>query len=208
MKLVKMKEINDFIDSGIGIIQTIQTNYSTTFSWLSSTNAETLDMDYYLNHSGEKYISPLTLKLYEDNPLTYLTKIASLIVLKYSDKWNKLYKAFFIDEYNPIENYSMVEEENINTDMTNTTNGNQNIFGFNTTNTDGVEQNKSGATTTTTGDFDDNHRKLTRSGNIGVTTSQQMLQSEIELRQWNFYKMIMEDIDDVMCLSIRRVCDC
>lgn len=32
---------------------------------------------------------------------------------------------------------------------------------------------------------------LTRSGNIGVTTSQQMLQSEIDLWKWNFYNDIL-----------------
>lgn len=205
MLLKKMNQINDFIESGIGIIQTIQQNYSTTFEWLDSTNAEILDMDYYLNHSGEKYISPITAKLYEHDDSTYLTKLASLIVLKYSDKWNKLYKAFFEDEYNPIENYSMVEEENANTSITNSTTGKNNIYGFNTTAEEGVPQDNSSVESTTSGDFDDNHRKLTRSGNIGVTTSQQMLQSEIDLRQWNFYNMIMNDIDDVMCLSFRRV---
>lgn len=205
MLLKKMNELNDFIESGIGIIQIIQQNYSSTFEWLDSTNAEILDMDYYLNHSGEKYISPITAKLYEHDDTTYLTKLASLIVLKYSDKWNKLYDAFFEDEYNPIENYSMVEEENANTSITNSTTGKNNIYGFNTTAEDGVPQDNSSVESTTSGDFDDNHRKLTRSGNIGVTTSQQMLQSEIELRQWNFYNMIMNDIDDVMCLSFRRV---
>lgn len=205
MLLKKMNQINDFIESGVGIIQTIQQNHSSTFEWLDSTNAEILDMDYYLNHSGEKYISPITAKLYEHDSNTYLTKLASLIVLKYGDKWNKLYKAFFEDDYNPIENYSMVEEENANTSITNSTTGKNNLYGFNTTAEDGVPQDNSSVESTTSGDFDDNHRKLTRSGNIGVTTSQQMLQSEIELRQWNFYNMIMNDIDDVMCLSFRRV---
>ena len=205
MILKKMNQINAFIESGRGIIQTIQQNYSNTFEWLDSTNAEILDMDYYLNHSGEKYISPITAKLYENNDSTYLTKLASLIVLKYSDKWNKLHKTFFEAEYNPIENYSLVEEENANTSITNSTTGKNNIYGFNTTSEEGVPQDNSSVESTTSGDFDDNHRKLNRSGNIGVTTSQQMLQSEIELRQWKFYNMLMNDIDDVMCLSFRRV---
>lgn len=45
-------------------------------------------------------------------------------------------------------------------------------------------------------------RTLTRSGNIGVTTSQQMLNSEIELWQWNFFKMVFDDIDSILCLDI------
>ena len=205
MLLKKMNQINDFIQSGEGIIQTIQANYSTKFTWLTSTDAETLDMDYYLNHSGEKYISPITAKLYENDSETYLTKLASLIVLRFEDKWNKLYKTYFEDDYNPIENYAMTEEENVNSKIKNETKGKNNIYGFNTTAEDGVSQDASNVESTTSGDFNDNHRKLTRSGNIGVTTSQQMLQSEIDLRQWDFYNMLMNDIDEIMCLSFRRI---
>lgn len=45
-------------------------------------------------------------------------------------------------------------------------------------------------------------RELTRSGNIGVTTSQQMLTSEIELRQWNYFNGVFNDIDTLLTLSI------
>lgn len=45
-------------------------------------------------------------------------------------------------------------------------------------------------------------RTLTRSGNIGVTTSQQMMQSEIELWQWNFFKSVFDDIDSICCLDV------
>lgn len=47
-----------------------------------------------------------------------------------------------------------------------------------------------------------NARELTRSGNIGVTTSQQMAQSEIELRKWLYYESVFNDIDNVLTLSI------
>lgn len=49
---------------------------------------------------------------------------------------------------------------------------------------------------------DDSTRELTRSGNIGVTTSQQMIESEIELWQWNYFKQVFEDIDSILCLDI------
>lgn len=42
--------------------------------------------------------------------------------------------------------------------------------------------------------------EFTRSGNIGVTTSQQMLESEWELRKHNLYKMMMEDLDTIYCI--------
>lgn len=46
------------------------------------------------------------------------------------------------------------------------------------------------------------NRTLSRSGNIGVTTSQQMIMSEIELWKWNFFKDVFEDIDSICCLNV------
>lgn len=44
---------------------------------------------------------------------------------------------------------------------------------------------------------------LTRSGNIGVTTSQQMIQSEHDLWKWNFFNdVVFPDIDRVLTLMI------
>lgn len=45
-------------------------------------------------------------------------------------------------------------------------------------------------------------RRLTRSGNIGVTTSQQMLQSEIELRKFDFLEEVFKCFDKVICASV------
>lgn len=45
-------------------------------------------------------------------------------------------------------------------------------------------------------------RTLTRSGNIGVTTSQQMLESEIALWQWNFIESVYADIDTILTIQI------
>lgn len=42
---------------------------------------------------------------------------------------------------------------------------------------------------------------LTRSGNIGVTTSQQMLESSLELWKWNFFYDVFKDIDSVFTIS-------
>lgn len=43
---------------------------------------------------------------------------------------------------------------------------------------------------------------LTRSGNIGTTTSQMMLQSEIDIRQYIFFEEIFKDIDKYLCLFV------
>ena len=39
-------------------------------------------------------------------------------------------------------------------------------------------------------------------GNIGVTTSQQMLKSELDLRVYNFFENMFKDIDQYLCLKI------
>lgn len=44
------------------------------------------------------------------------------------------------------------------------------------------------------------HHKLTRHGNIGVTTSQQMIQAERNLWFWNFFEQVFRDIDqEITC---------
>lgn len=45
-------------------------------------------------------------------------------------------------------------------------------------------------------------RTLTRSGNIGVTTSQQMLESERELWVWKFFDQVFRDVDEILTLPI------
>jgi hypothetical protein len=39
-------------------------------------------------------------------------------------------------------------------------------------------------------------------GNIGVTTSQQMIQSELELRQMDLYRIIVEEFKRMFCLGV------
>jgi len=59
------------------------------------------------------------------------------------------------------------------------------------------DEKTNGGTRTTTGT-----ESLKRSGNIGVTTSQQMLEAELKLRDYNFMESMFEDIDKILCLSI------
>lgn len=49
---------------------------------------------------------------------------------------------------------------------------------------------------------DDTTRETNRAGTTGIYTPQQMLNEEIELWQWNFYKQVFEDIDSILCLDI------
>lgn len=45
-------------------------------------------------------------------------------------------------------------------------------------------------------------RSSTISGNIGVTTSQQMIQAELELRKIDVYKIIIQEFKSMFCLGV------
>ena len=91
---------------------------------------------------------------------------------------------------------------------------------------DDVVMQENGTTTITHGGQDTHTRQLTdslsgtvtednsgtenyelrRSGNIGVTTSQQMLQSERELWTWNYFDQIFKDLDNELGLMYQDPC--
>ncbi len=83
---------------------------------------------------------------------------------------------------------------NVETNSGADTNSRENSVTANTTSTKTQDTTSNENTTLT--------HTLTRSGNIGVTTTQQMLQSELALWQWNFYNDVVEDINNLLTLKI------
>lgn len=177
-----------------------------------STDMQTLgfgaddDFELYIN-SYQKTLS-LTFEYYynmykdEETGFTLIcNKLGDRIYTKYMPNWLKLAKAINAD-YNPIENYSMIEEENQGSEIVVDSSNENNVFGYNTTNIDGVPDTKAKGKSTSTGDYDKNHRKLTRSGNIGVTTSQQMIESQITLSRHKLLDLIYKDLNEFLYLSI------
>ena len=93
--------------------------------------------------------------------------------------------------------------------------GSNSVYGFNSTNPVPSAQGEQNGTTTTERLPENNNvsqkqtqsgyreqtetgtRTLTRSGNIGVTTTQQMIQSSIELSKWTFLAEVMRDLDSM-----------
>ena len=157
---------------------------------------------------------------------------AAMLKAIFANKWARLY-AVTQSEYNPIENYRMVENESVERsiaesesgDVTTTKSGTDvtesesedatAVYGFNGATPSPSDESTSSGTNTQTLDLtdstshsketesgEDTSRELTRSGNIGVTTSQQMLQSEIELWRWNFLQEAFADIASVFAMKI------
>ena len=235
--MIETKLINTIEeDLSNGIFITIYNKH--IFDWLSQNDAQNLDIEYYYVRSGEKYRSPLFDKLIKSS--NYIDKLSNIIVTMFRENWNKIYKAYIDSNYNPIHNYDMNEEENlngirdINIDNTSTNesknsvkmktttsnDNNQNYYGFNSdlpvpTNSSNsqdenlvegnLEDNKTNVNSQSnskTKYAQNNDRTLVRKGNIGVKTTQSMIEEELELRRKNFFNMLMTNIDEILTLNI------
>ena len=202
--------------------------------WKSDISGNQLDIIYHGSRSGHKIIGSLIENYLENNTVSDDNKItiAQSIFSIYIKNWNALYKTLSL-EYNPIENYSMTETENVqdshkgttesdatdtdtNTETTivNDTANNQ-LWGFNSTDSVNSDKQVSDITRNVDGTRNATHkntdtetknitsdRTLKRSGNIGVTTSQQMIESERQLWLWNFFENVFSDIDKILVLKI------
>ena len=139
--------------------------------------------------------------------------------------WDRIYKASLL-EYNPIENYDRQETETITgtqahsgkdtTTNTGTSSGSgsdtNKIAGFDSitlvdhdSSTTTASSTASGTTELTHGEqIADSHTKTSRiRGNIGVTTSQQMLEQEIAVTdKLNIYDVITNDFKNRFCILV------
>ena len=274
---------------------------SDVFDFISD-NKVTLNVDYYDIYSREKmashYFNKQTNLDYvfidtddavyiDDNDYVGIMQssddiydeLAKIIIMRFQDKWERVYKALVLEDYKALENYNMYEvrtpdltdlrtldllktltknsadNRTINTQNQRTANlhtddkiaVNQNLdttestnrFGYNDNGTSGspYEKKTSNVTGTGTNNYTDRDidetgtdtmantgtdnvahtgydtdadtgtdtythtgtETLERSGNIGVTTSQQMLESELKLRAlYNMVYIIYDDVDKVL----------
>ena len=189
-----------------------------TIPWLTEDIAHQLDDMYYLEHSGDKLVSRTFERLeqlYEDGKPLHPDAnmhIAQMCIDKFRDSWNKIYEAI-TTEYKPLENYDMSQKETPDVTHTKTikqkvtTENESDVYGFNSN--DAVHQSK--GKSITSGLVTDNEEKnketgtrsLDRHGNIGVTTSQQMLQSEIDLRSnYQFVEQLFNDVDSILAMLV------
>ena len=193
--------------------------------FITEDNIKILNIDYYISHSADKAISPLAQKMLDggSSPEQLSSLMAELCLNRFKSKWIHLWDALNA-EYNPLENYSMeeirtpdLEDETTRNEKTDIvvdrdTSATSKYKGFNADEPVTVSQTDGSEDVETTGAKADNEASTTvsrtgtetttRSGNIGVTTSQQMLESELKVRQYDFYRTVFEDIDSLLCLSI------
>lgn len=116
---------------------------------------------------------------------------------KHNRTFTKWYEALQI-EYNPLENYDRMEEWNDkatgkSNDKSSGSVTNK-VSAYNTSNLQIASKDDTTASSDTSME-NENKRTGRAHGNIGVTTSQQMLQSELDINAWNLY----EHIADLFC---------
>lgn len=144
--------------------------------------------------------------LYSSPPLLKSLISAWSNISQYS--WNRL-AATLTAEYNPIENYDRMEEwEDTNTNTSRYTNSANNtssgstkeqVYGYNDLQT--PADNSASTSASTSADTSDStgtgtsagSRKGRAHGNIGVTTTQEMLESERRVAMFNFYDAVIQD---------------
>ena len=134
------------------------------------------------------------------------------------DKWNRMQKALDI-EYNPLENYDRQEigddtrtpnltntytDKNPNANKSNIKNykngynSNSQVLSDSSESTMGTNIETSNKSTGT----EKNHHDWHIHGNIGVTTSQQMLQSELDVAKNLVADVIVDDFKNKFCIVV------
>lgn len=202
--------------------------------WGFEKEARFLNIDYFGTNSGSKLVSPLVRFLMENGELHDEARqlLADTIMNRFFENWSRLWVTN-VAKYEPIHNYD-VHDENVRTKVetsnlkeksssVNSTehgkiqNYEDNVFGFNSIEhvpSDDGRTTDSGVTKVTDNNTTDNtdnsflnenehHRRY---GNIGVTTSQQMIQQERDVWKWNFFRQVFEDIDSVLTIPFYDPC--
>ena len=173
---------------------------------------EDLSIQFYLGEIT-KFPSFLLVYCKEQNNMTPLI---NTIKTRYFLNWRAIEQAYFNTPYKPLENYSMLEERTPDLEEVIDTENNAKsenktsnaVYGFNSSeavptsdtdsNTESLKLNNFGKSTRT----NKGKETLTRTGNIGTLTTQAMMESEIKLRKFDYWKDVFDGCDKILCLGI------
>lgn len=176
--------------------------------WKNDVSASVLDNSYRYMHATNLICSSLCDALDMD-------AIVEMIYSINIENWNRLYANYKV-EYEPIENYNLIEEytrKNTGTQGnkqsgTSTTESSASVYAYNVT----TPNPATAGNATVTPDLNNirtddltEHNELIRHGNIGVTTSAQMISENIELWKWKYFNEIFKDIDSILTTGVYQI---
>lgn len=197
---------------------------------MSLAKITTLGFEELLNHDNDSLFSGAIFpsSLDRDNLITRILLRTGEFEVIYSNptfmrdaitSWSKSYYRTFekwanayFEDYKPLENYNRTEIWDDKVDNTDTTEAHSGVGGTTTGKVSGyddnnfvnrdqtISQNNSNSNGSSVLDGKTHHEGHLY-GNIGVTTSQQMLESEYEVARFNIYEQIAD-------LFIKEFCIC
>lgn len=176
------------------------------------------ELDLPSSVDRETLIDTIMLDVGGYEPLWYDPFFLRNMVGIWSRKWYRTFEKWgdaLAIAYEPLENYDRREEweetSNNNSKMSGVINGNStinnssnsknNVSAYNSADYSPYDENVSTGSQTdvnnstsdsTTTNTSNNKRSGRTHGNIGVTTSQQMLQAELDVASWNLYQHITD----------------
>lgn len=222
----KLITLNKWLEN-VPTINTIFDKVSTNLKLFTIFNSSEM-FSYFVNKFGErdfyKYYDTENMAS-NNNMVKQASDYIALYGKSHKYEYDKLVDTLSL-EYNPIENYSMTEKgtDTRTPNITQTNKGvNTNTVGVDTsittgkttfdksdsfindtkttntgTNTDTQDIN----TTVTTAGNEKTVHEFTRSGNIGVTTAQQMIESERQLAMFSVVDLFIKAIADIILIGV------
>lgn len=177
-----LKQIKDmYNESGLWLTAT---EISVIGDWSTLDNLTALDRRIYDKFS-EKYLSSYLQKLTNEE----ITQRVVRYINSIEYELDTLYQSTQ-EEYDPISNYDMTET---GSDSTSSTAGGS-TTSFSTTYDDSSTERETGKNTTSGNTSESFSHSLTRKGNIGVTSTQQLLQSQRDIARFDFIGYVADKI--------------
>lgn len=229
-----MKTINDLMEylrnNNLQLIPQVVVN---TYSYLSDYSRYYVELDNFFRKINSDLLLS-TNNLEADNEIvTYYNSLITSNFIVNNYKYEKLYNTMTVD-YNPIENYDRKEtnttthgtvsttmqygdRNNISTTDAKTDTSTEKISTFdsdtlkpNSENSVNYGINKVTSVDSSHSDISTTNEYIDRienniHGNIGVTTTQQMLTSERQLALFSFYTIIFNDITDIITKGVWNI---
>ena len=184
-----------------------------------------MDVEYIYNRSGRKSVSTLVKTFLQrinkkstvEYPITIkdFTTISAIIRARYLSKWEKVWATMSYD-FDPLAPYTFNQHEKVEKDHTVMSDENEFIdegsdksftYGYNDNGEDGsptertVDESTSLSTTNHTRD-NEFERDVTRKGNIGNRTNQELVRQQRDLLMFQFFDVVFDDVDRILTMSI------
>lgn len=179
MSLIKIKDLYNAAGHWL-----TATGITLIGEWTDLANTQALDNRIYDNYS-EKYLAHHLQSLEKTEITQRVVNYINSIVYEL----DTLYLSTQL-EYNPISNYDMTETGRDET----RSNASGDTTSYSTTYDDSTTDRKTGKTSTSGSTQEAFIHSFSRSGNVGVTTSQQMLLSERDVAKFDFIGYVAERV--------------